>query len=80
MHGTFNGLRLNRIIALKTTSAAGRKRTTFRVLEQLKPELKERLQLNAPALLILSSQEIEGELIDYREEPSAFEVTIETRE
>ena len=81
MHGTFNGLPLKKIIALKTiVPTAGVTRTTFRVLSGPMPELDKRLRLNEPALLILSSQEIEGTLIDYSADGGAYEVTIESKE
>ena len=83
MHGTFNGLPLKRIIALKTTGmTSGVRRTTFRLLSKPIPELEARLRLNAPALLILSSQEIEGTLVHYTADLGAgfYEVTIEAKE
>ena len=56
MHGTFNGLPLKRIIAVKTsTDAPGFTRTTFRVLGGANRKLEERLHLGDEATLILSS-------------------------
>jgi hypothetical protein len=56
MHGIFNGLHLDRIIAVATTRpTAGVTHTTFRVLGGPSPELEKRLRLNEPALLILST-------------------------
>ncbi len=64
--GTFNGLHVERIIAVTTTRpTAGVVRATFRVLGGSSPESEKRLRLNEPALLTLCSQEIEGTLIDY---------------
>ena len=61
MNGTFNGLPIRGITSLaKSTDAAGFKRTTFHVVGKPSAELEKRLQLNAPAFLILSSQEDEG--------------------
>jgi len=65
-HGTFNGVRLEKIVTLKTTAPTSEvTRATFRVLSGPMPELEERLRLNAPALLIPSSHEIEGTLVHY---------------
>jgi len=49
MHGTFNGLPLNNIMALKTTRpTAGVTHTTLRMLAAPMPELENRLRLNSP--------------------------------
>jgi len=81
MDGTFNGLPLKRIIALKTTAmTSGNTLNTFRVLGKPNPELEERLRLNAPALLILSAHEIQGTLVQYTADLHGgfYEVTIES--
>jgi hypothetical protein len=66
MHGTFSGVRIRRITSLTTVEPAlGITRTSFRVTAGPLPELEQRLQLNAPALLILSDQQIEGRIVHY---------------
>ena len=65
MHGTFNGVQLRRITSRKIgSSPTGSKLEGFRVLDRL-PELEARLNLNAPALLILSDEIIEGRIVHF---------------
>ena len=83
MHGTFNGLLLKKIVTLSTSGmTSGIQRTTFRVLGKPIPELEERLKLNTPVLLILSSRQIEGTLIHYVADlrGESYEITIECEE
>jgi hypothetical protein len=64
MHGTLNGVPLERIIAIRTESTrTGRKRTTLRALSPSDPALDVQLQPGATASLILPNTEIKGRLI-----------------
>ena len=80
VNGTFNGLPLEQITAIRTTTeASGFRRNTFRVLGR-QPKLEQILQLGVPALLILSNQEIEGKVVQYRADVHVgYEITIESR-
>jgi hypothetical protein len=80
MNGTFNGLALRQITSPATeTDRAGVTRTSFRVIGR-EPKLEQILQLNAPALLVLSSQEIQGKIVRYiADVRSGYEITIESR-
>ena len=57
MHGTFNGVRLRRITSMVIVGNL----TTVRILDSPMPQLK--LEVGAPALLILSNKEIEGRIV-----------------
>jgi hypothetical protein len=66
MHGTFNGVQITRITSLTTDEPTlGITRTTFRVTEGPLQQLEQRLELNGPALLILSDKQIEGRIVHY---------------
>lgn len=80
MHGTFNGLPLKRIIAVKTSEdAPGFTRTTFRVLGGANRKLEERLHLGDKATLILSSSENDGRIVWFEGDVhGGCEITIES--
>jgi hypothetical protein len=79
MNGTFNGLPLRNITSVRTISLEGLTRDTFRVVGGPFPPLERHLRLNGPGLLILSSQEIEGRVIQYSADLTGYEITIESR-
>ena len=81
MHGSFNGIPLKNISSLKTTThSEGFKQTSFRVLDGSLPKLEQMLQLKGEALLILSSDVIEGRIIHYSADVhSGYEITIESK-
>ena len=65
MHGTFNGVRLKRILTVIESGEAGVKHYTLRVLDVPYAPLEAVLRLNAAALLILSDSQIEGHIVRY---------------
>jgi hypothetical protein len=44
------------------------------------PELEHQLKLNDPALVITSSKEIEGRIIDYHADLTGYDITIESKD
>jgi hypothetical protein len=56
---------LRHITSIETISDAGVTRNRFRVVGGPLPQLEVELKLNVPGLLILSSQEIEGRIVQY---------------
>jgi len=70
------GRKISSIKTVKVTPSITRR--TLRVLDGPLPELEQRLRLNAPALLILSSEEIEGRIVEFTANVhSGYEITIE---
>jgi len=43
------------------------------------PDLEQQLKLNESALVITSSQEIEGRIIDYQADLTGYDITIESK-
>jgi hypothetical protein len=78
MHGNFNGIRLRNITSRKiTTTDRGTTLYSFRVTGNL-PELEAVLQLQTPALLILSNEAVEGTIVHYSANvQTGYEITIE---
>ena len=72
MHGTFNGIHLDRITSI-TTEPAGM--TTIRGIEHI---VLTALKVNTPARLILADDEIEGVLIVYVADGHGYRITIES--
>jgi len=80
MYGIFNGVPLRNITSVRTISLEGLTRDTFRVVGGRFMPMKQHMRLNGPGLLILSSQEIEGRVIEYSADLTGYEITIESRE
>ncbi len=81
MHGTFNGVPLKKITSVKTTTdPSGISRSAFRVLDGPLPELEQVLRLEAPDVLILSSQQIAGRIVHYiANVHTGYDITIELK-
>ena len=79
MYGTFNGVPLRNITSVRTISMEGLTRDTFRVVGGPFPPLEQHLRLNEPGVLIISSQEIEGRVIQYSADLTGYEITIESK-
>jgi hypothetical protein len=81
MHGSFNGIQLRKITSLTTTvEPSGLTLTSFRVMQAPLPDLEKVLQLDTPALLILSSGEIEGRIVQFSANVKfGYEITIELK-
>jgi hypothetical protein len=79
MHGTFNGVRLKRITSRKILNTkAGSRLYGFRVTGRV-PELEMKLRLDAPALLILSDEIVEGKISHFNADIKfGYEITIES--
>ena len=77
MHGILNGIQLQRITSIKTEQAAGSTLTTLRILDSPLPEPAQ-LQKYTPALLILSSSEVEGRVVRFKSDEHGCEITIES--
>jgi CRP-like cAMP-binding protein len=80
MNGYFNGIQLRKIIWISSEAVTG-----GAVIERLRvldksPELEERLQVNALALLILSNRTIEGRILHFFADMSGYIITIQVRE
>lgn len=75
MHGTFNGVHLDRITSITTEAVGNSTLTTFRGIES--PAL-ENLKVNTPARLILVDNEIEGILVAYVADAHGYRITIES--
>ena len=85
MNGTFNGVPLKNVIAMKITDmTSGTTRNTIRVLGRASTELEKHFILKSLASVRVSIHEIQGRIVRYtreiRETDSAYEVTIQSRE
>jgi hypothetical protein len=81
MTGSFNDIPLQQVISAGSlTDSEGFVRTTFRILGKPNSKLEQFLQLNAPAIVILSSQEIEGKIVGYSADVHhGYQVTVESK-
>ena len=75
MHGTFNGVHLDRITSITTEPIGNSTLTTIRGIES--PAL-ENLKVNTPARLILADNEIEGVLVAYAKDGYGYRIMIES--
>ena len=82
MQGTFNGLSLEKVIALKIVGmTSGITRNTLRVLGKPSPELEQQFVPRSRASVKVSIHEIQGLIVSYnRETDDAYEVTIQAKE
>jgi hypothetical protein len=80
MNGTFNGIHLRRITSRKiTTTDRGTTLYSFRAAGIL-PELEAVLRVQAPALLILGNETVEGTIVHYSANVQAgYEITLEMK-
>jgi len=74
MHGTFNGIRLRTISSRSiTTTPSGTTVVGFRLTGKIpkvtSDALDATLKLNAPALLILSDEILEGKIVRFSADP-----------
>jgi hypothetical protein len=79
LHGTFNGVHLNRITSITTEHAGSSTLTTIRGIEASATDL-EFLKLNSHARLILSDTQVEGVLIAFAADNQSYRITIESNE
>jgi hypothetical protein len=79
MHGTFNGVHLNRITSITKERAGSSTLTTIRGIEPSGADLGT-LALNSPARLVLADTQVEGILIAFVADHQGYRITIESRE
>jgi hypothetical protein len=72
MNGTFNGVRLRRIISHTIYG----QQYSFRC--EFSPKFNDVLKMNSDALLILSNEIVEGRIAGFRVDEDGAEITIET--
>src|SRR5262249_31111247 len=73
MNGTFNGLRLENVIALKITGmTSGTTRNTLRVLGKPRLELEQHFVLRSRASVKVSFHEIQGRIVRYNREATTL--------